>query len=141
VTVATRKGAAKHADDLARRICHSRGRCEYVSFSGVRCDSTEVVWAHIIRRGKSAVLRCIEDNCWAMCPTHHDLVDNYSDEHWHMVRRTIGEDRYYEMRREAVDFTANRKIPAPVFWAAEVERLKARCVELGLSTKAGSVNA
>jgi hypothetical protein len=47
-----------------------------------------------------------------------------------LVARTIGMGRYGELRRLAVDGKAGK-----VFWADEVERLKARCIELGIDTR------
>src|SRR5204862_2189038 len=109
---------------LAGRIVRSRGRCEYPD-----CDRCDVVWAHIIRRRYGAT-RCIEDGAWALCPTHHDLVDNWPDEHLKVVRATIGEDRYWELKRIA---NAGLPFTSALFWAGEVARLKDRCRELGLS--------
>lgn len=132
MTVATRKGNAGLADILAGRIVRSRGRCQYPG-----CERVDVVWAHIIRRRYSAT-RCLEDAALALCPTHHDLVDNWPREMMRAVRATIGERRYEELKHIA---NAGHPGSATVFWAEEVERLKARCRELGLSDKRKDVAA
>ena len=125
MTVATRKGAAGLADALAGRIVRARGRCQYPG-----CDRTDVVWAHLIRRRYSAT-RCMEDAAVAACPTHHDLIDNWPDEMQKIIDATIGRERYDELRTIA---HAGHPLSATLFWQSEVERLKARCVELGLPT-------
>lgn len=126
MTVASRKGNAGKADLLAARIVRSRGRCQYPD-----CNRTDVVWAHVIRRRYSAT-RCLEDGAWALCGTHHDLVDNWPDEHAKVVAATIGEERYLELKRIANE---GHPLSATLFWASEVERLEARCRELEIDTR------
>ncbi len=130
--VAARKGDAGLADILAGRIVRSRGRCQYPE-----CNRYDVVWAHLIRRRYSAT-RCLEDAAAALCPTHHDLVDNWPHEMLKLVQATIGEDRYYELTQIA---NAGHPFTAALFWASEVDRLKARCRDLGLSDKRKDVAA
>lgn len=124
--VATRRGNAGLADVLAGRIVRSRGRCQYPG-----CDRTDVVWAHLIRRRYSAT-RCLEDAAIACCPTHHDRIDTWAHEMLKVINATIGVDRYEELQRIA---EAGHPLSASLFWASEVERLKARCEELGLDTR------
>ena len=129
MTVATRKGDAGLADILFSRIVRSRGFCEYPG-----CKSQgPYVTAHVIGRGASGV-RCVEDNAWCMCATHHALVDNWHDEKAMLVAQTIGDDRYRELRAIAEGY---KRLPvtSKLWWADEVERLKARCRELGLSDR------
>lgn len=126
MSVARRKGAPGLADILAARIVRSRGVCEYPA-----CNRTDVVWAHVIRRRYSAT-RCLEDAAWALCPTHHDLVDNWAHEHSALVAATIGMERYMELCHIA---HAGVPLSSALFWRSEVERLKARCDELGLDKR------
>ena len=126
MSVAQRKGDQGLADILAGRIVRSRGLCEYPD-----CGRTDVVWAHIVRRRYSAT-RCLEDNAWALCPTHHDLVDNWADEFTFLVRGTIGTGRYNDLRTIAEVGHAGSAV---TFWRSEVERLRSRCRELGLDTR------
>lgn len=129
MSVAQRKGAAGKADRLFSLIVRSRGRCEYPGCTSQGPYDT----AHIIGRGASGT-RCIEDNAWCMCRTHHKLVDDWFDEKHAVVLATIGDERYLELRRQAEQY---RTLPttSATFWKAEVERLTARCVELGIDTK------
>lgn len=127
MTVSRRKGDAGKADELFRRIIHSRGSCE-------RCGGPATDCAHIIGRARSAT-RCMEDNAWMLCRSCHERVDNYWHDKAEMVERTIGIDRYYEMLRLADEFTSSTT-SSKRFWAEEVARLKARCDELGIDTRA-----
>ena len=128
MSVAKRKGAAGLCDDLAARIVRSRGMCQYPL-----CGRTEVVWAHIFGRRHMGV-RCEEDNAWALCSTHHTLVDDYPHEKLGLASVTIGMDRYWELYAQA---EAYRDLPnkgAP-YWEALAPVLQERCRELGLSDK------
>jgi hypothetical protein len=131
MTVARHKGDKGLCDILAGRIVRSRGVCEHPD-----CGSTNVVWAHIIGRGSSGT-RCIEDNAWALCPTHHALVDSWWDEKQNLVEATIGIERWVELKRIAGEHKF-RPITSAVFWAEEKLRLQARCRELGLSDRRAS---
>jgi hypothetical protein len=114
VTVARSKNADKNAcDELFRRIVRARGRCEHPD-----CDRTDVVTAHILGR-RFAKIRTNELNAWALCPSHHWLVDNWPDEKIILVNETIGFGTYQALRREAEDATGRFD------WAAERVRLKA----------------
>lgn len=126
MTVSRRKGDPGKADELFRRIVHSRGACE-------RCGGPATDCAHIIGRVRSAP-RCLEDNAWMLCRTCHERVDNYWHEKQAMVERTIGRERYDEMLRLADDFTSSL-VSTKRFWVDEVARLKARCEELGIDTR------
>lgn len=129
MTVSRRKGNPGLADALFSRIVRSRGRCEYHGCTSQGPYDT----AHNIPRECSGT-RCVEDNAWCMCRTHHRLIDK----HWHEKRSltlsTIGEDRYDELRSLA-DGYKDRSGTSVLFWADEVHRLKARCDELGLDKR------
>jgi hypothetical protein len=129
VTVATRKGDAGLADILFSRIVRSRGRCEYPG-----CDSRGPYdTAHIIGRGYSGT-RCVEENAWCLCRTHHVLVDNWWDEKQDLIDRTIGRNVWIDLKGAANAYKT-RPVTSAVFWSEELARLKARCRELGLSEK------
>ncbi len=114
---------------LFSRIIRSRGHCEYLG-----CKSTgPFVTAHIIGRGASGV-RCVEDNAWCLCATHHALVDSWVDEKTMLIAQTIGHDRYRELRAIAEGYK-HRPITSSVFWTDEVQRLRLRCRELDLSER------
>lgn len=124
VTIQRRKGNAGKADLLFSRIVRSRGACE-------RCGKPATDTAHIIRRGYSAT-RCVEDNAWALCSSCHRATEDDPAEFMLLVERTIGRARYDELKVLREQGHAGS---AALFWASEAERLTARCVELGLSTK------
>jgi hypothetical protein len=130
VSVARRKGNPGMADILFSRIVRSRGRCEYPG-CGITGGILTFDTAHLIGRRYSAT-RCQEDNAIAACRTHHQLIDGWWDEKQKVVEATIGQERYAELRRMA---EAGIPLSSTLFWASEVERLKARCEELGLSSK------
>ncbi len=127
MSVARRNGAPGKADMLFSRIIRSRGGCEYPGCPSVGPFDT----AHIIGRVYSAT-RCVEDNAWCMCRTHHQLVDQWPDEKLILVARTIGTSRYTELKETA---QAGPPPPKRLFWPAEVERLTERCRELGIDTR------
>ena len=129
MTVARAKGDRGLADVLFSRIIRSRGRCEYPD---CRSDGPFDT-AHLIGRGSSGT-RCLEDNAACLCRTHHRLVDNWWDEKRRLVDATIGEDRYRELKAIAGEHKF-RPVTSAGFWASEVERLKARCRDLGLSDR------
>ena len=118
MTVSRSKNADKNAcDRLFSQLVRSRGVCEYPG-----CERRDVVCAHIIGR-RFANVRTDELNAWALCPTHHYLVDNWPDEKWGLVERTIAPHRYWELRAKAEDVT--RRFD----WKSERVRLKARVAE------------
>lgn len=123
MSVRPAKGARGHADILFSRIVRSRGLCE-------RCGREATDTAHIVGRRFSAT-RCLEDNAWALCNSCHRLTGEAAHEFMFLVERTIGVDRYKQLWDLAQE---DRKFGA-VFWTAEVERLKARCIELGLDSR------
>jgi hypothetical protein len=124
VTVARRKGDAGKADLLFSRLVRSRGACE-------RCGQPATDTAHIVRRRYSAT-RCDERNAWALCRPCHRLTEEFPDEFMHLVDCTIGRGLYEELRRIA---EAGLATSSRLFWRGEVERLTARCVELGIDTR------
>jgi hypothetical protein len=103
------------------------------SYECERCHGVPATQtAHIIGRGYSAT-RCVEDNAWNLCGACHVTVDSFADSKMLLVSVTIGEERYGALRAQAVAGigTWNSKL----FWANEVDRLKARCEALGLDTR------
>lgn len=112
------------ADRLLRLIVRERVRCE-------RCSAPGCETAHIIRRRFTAV-RWVEDNAWLLCRTCHTTVDNFALEHERLVEETIGSTRLGELL-----VLAQRGPDAPASaWAKEERaRLRARCAELGVSTR------
>lgn len=125
MSVARRKGDPGKADLLFSRLVRSRGVCE-------RCGNTAGPFdtAHIVKRRYSAT-RCIEDNAWCLDRSCHRLTADQPHEFMWLVERTIGVDRYKELRDLAQE---DRKFGSP-FWKAEVERLTERCRDLGVDTR------
>jgi len=119
-------------DRLARRLVMHREAgldgTPVCQFCGL---VTATDWAHIIPRRYSAV-RCAEDNAWALCRACHRVVDQWIEEKLKLIERTIGMERYEELRRLA---EAGPPMSYELWWREERERLTARCVELGVSTK------
>lgn len=113
MTVARAKGDKNACDRLFSQIVRARGRCEYIG-----CQRSDVVTAHIIGR-RFAKVRTNLSNAWALCPTHHYVVDNWPDEKMWLVTETIGLRVYAELRAEAEAVTQRFD------WRAERERLKA----------------
>lgn len=129
MTVSRRSGNPGLADALFSRIVRSRGRCEYPGCTSPGPFDT----AHNIPRAASGT-RCVEDNAWCLCRTHHHLVDSRWHEKQALTSATIGMVRYAELQALDVGY---RDLPttSAVFWREEVARLKARCIELGLDTR------
>ena len=125
MSTARRKGAPGKADLLFSRIVRSRGRCQFC------WDREATDTAHIVKRRYSAT-RCIEDNAWALCRSCHIETEQWPVKFLRLVDETIGRDRYDELVRIA---HAGLQVPSKVFWPAEVERLTARCRELGIDTR------
>lgn len=112
MSVKQRKGAAGRADRLWSQIIRSRGICE-------RCGTVDSFQAaHIIPR-RYAKTRTVLDNGWCLCGTCHFEVDNFADEKMALVERTIGSERYWELRELAQDTRGK------VDWPREARRLKA----------------
>lgn len=112
---------------LCRRIVFERAGnlCQ-------RCMAAEATdWAHVIRR-RFAAVRVVEDNTWALCALCHRTVDSWDTELVKLIERTIGIERYEELRGLA---EAGPPMSYTLWWRAERERLTARCEELGISTK------
>jgi hypothetical protein len=130
VTVSRRTGAPGKADWLFSRIVRSRGFCQYPGCTSQGPYDT----AHLIGRRYSAT-RCLEDNAVAACRTHHQMIDAWWDEKKRIIEATIGLERYEELKQ-----IAKQGPPPPqrMFWPSEVERLMARCQELGIDTKRGA---
>jgi len=121
-----KKGPAKRCDVLFSRIVRSRGQCE-------RCGLTDTPFqcAHIIRR-RYAATRCLEDNAWCLCVPCHQLVDGNAGEFTDLVNRTIGRPRF-----DGLYSTAQGGPPGSyaLFWRGELQRLLARCDELGVDAR------
>lgn len=129
MSVTRRTGAPGKADYLFSLIVRSRGRCEYPGCTSQGPFDT----AHNIPRDCSGT-RCVEDNAWSLCRSHHRLVDK----HWHEKRAltlsTIGEERFDELVALA-DGYKHLPLTSKTFWRGEVERLTARCAELDIDTR------
>lgn len=117
-TVAKRKGDPGKADQLFRDLVRSRGVCE-------RCGNREGPFdtAHIIGRARSGT-RCDLDNAWCLCRSCHKRVDEWWDEKWALVERTIGIARYWQLKSQA-EGHASIRMSSATFWRGEVERLTA----------------
>lgn len=124
MSTARRRGAPGKADMLFSRIVRSRGACQF-------CGSPATDTAHIVKRRYSAT-RCVEDNAWALCRSCHIETEQWPLRFLHLVDETIGRERYDELVQIA---NAGLSVPSKVFWPAEVERLTARCRELGIDTR------
>jgi hypothetical protein len=129
MTVARPKGHKGLADILFSRIIRSRGFCQYPGCPSIGPYDT----AHIIGRSASGT-RCIEDNAWCLGQSHHRLVDAWWDEKHLLVMSTIGEERYRELKHLAGEHKF-RPVTSAVYWAEEVDRLKAICRAMDLSDK------
>ena len=129
MTVSRRRGDPGKADMLFSRLVRSRGDCE-------RCGRPGTDTAHIVRRRYSAT-RCVEDNAWCLCRSCHQLTDQWPHEFMWLVERTIGVDRYHELYRLA---NAGLTQSSRLFWRGEVQRLIARCEEVGVDTRWRSVS-
>jgi hypothetical protein len=117
---------ARHrADRYFSLFIRMRGSCERCEQSGYW---TEVKWvravlpvggldcAHIWRRSWSRT-RCEQDNAWSLCHDCHRTVDNDAAELLDLVDRTIGRERYDELRTLAQDVSA-----PPVDWPEAAEQ-------------------
>lgn len=125
MTIAKAKGPRGRADLLFSRIVRSRGAC-------ARCHRSATDTAHIVPRRYSAT-RCVEDNAWALCRSCHRITGEWAFEFMRLVTQTIGMPRYEELRRQA---QLGIQVSSKLFWAGEVERLEARCRQLGIDTRA-----
>jgi hypothetical protein len=124
--IARAKGDKGKADLLFSRIVRHRGACELCGTT----DYSVLTTAHIIGRRFNAT-RCLEDNAWCLCYRCHRRTEEWRHEFMQLVTDTIGMDRYDELVR-----LAHKGVKAsPLFWTAEVERLSARCKELGIDTR------
>jgi hypothetical protein len=129
MTVARHKGDKGLCDILFSRIVRSRGECQYPGGDHKGILET----AHLIGRSSSGT-RCIVDNAACLCSKHHRLIDGWWDEKALVVEATIGEERYRELKEIAGQHKF-QPFTSVVFWAGELDRLKARCRELGLSDR------
>lgn len=121
---AVAKGDRGFCDILFSRIVRSRGVCQ-------RCGAPGTDTAHIIGRRYSAT-RCVEDNAWCLCRSCHQATAEWPEQFMGLVDSTIGRHRYFELRYIATEGLSQSSAR---FWAAERDRLKARCRELGLDER------
>jgi hypothetical protein len=121
---AVAKGDRGFCDVLFSRIVRFRGGCQ-------RCGRAGTDTAHIIGRRYSAT-RCEEDNAWCLCRSCHALTGEWPLHFIALVVKTIGMDRYGELRRQA---EAGIKGSSAVFWREKRAQLQARCKELGLDSR------
>lgn len=111
------KTDARKLKDQADRLCgllvRSRGRCE-------RCGAVQnLQWAHIIRRNYAAT-RTNPEAAWCLCASCHWLTEKEADEFMALVERTIGLDKFRDLKATA---KAGVKTSA-AFWQGEVNRLE-----------------
>lgn len=126
MAVAYGKNDVGKATRLHSLLVRSRGRCE-------KCGSTQnLQCAHIIKRRFSAV-RTDETNAWCLCASCHFRLETHPDEHVAFAFQTIGPDAFHSLKERAL---AGPPMSSKLFWRSEVERLQARCDELGLNPKA-----
>jgi hypothetical protein len=115
VSVAYGKGPKGKATRLHSQLVRSRGACE-------RCGESryeKLTTAHIIRRTFTAT-RTDETASWCLCYSCHRITEDFGDEFMELVRRTIGEDRYYELKARAL--AGMKRTQAD--WQAEILRLE-----------------
>lgn len=111
---------------LYSRLIRSRSVCE-------RCGDNDGPFdaAHIVRRRYSAT-RCHPDNAWCLCRSCHRLVDEDAYEFMQLVEKTIGVERYQELRKLA---HAGTGMSSKAFWRRERERLMDACREAGVDVR------
>lgn len=141
------KQSKAHAEVLCRRLVFHRAvhvwsipqlvaseaRCEHLERNDVdsRCLAPATDWAHIIPR-RYSLTRCRIDNAWALCRFHHNLVDRDPVEKTDLIRRTIGLERFYELRKLAYGGLAAINKSPLMFWRDEEEHLVEMCRRAGL---------
>lgn len=105
-------GDKGRATKLHAELVRARGACE-------RCGSThQLQAAHIVSRRYSHT-RCVLDNAWCLCARCHWALTADPLGHVEFAYATIGEARYRELRRQALERTK-------VDWAAVLADLRAR---------------
>lgn len=113
------RGQKAKADRLFSLVVRSRGRCE-------KCGKADTLQtAHIISR-RYVAIRTDEANAFCLCAACHYYFTDHPVEFASFVGLNRGH-REYE-RLLALTRTPTRRFD----WAAEVERLTARCAELGI---------
>jgi hypothetical protein len=123
VSVSRVKGDRGRCDVLFSRIVRSRGTC-------VRCGGIGTDTAHIVGRRYSAT-RCIEENAWCLCRGCHRLTGEDALDFMTLVDRTIGRERYMELRRMALAGIVGQT--SLMFWRDTLARLLTRYDELGIA--------
>ena len=114
MTVARAKGDKGKCDDLARKIVHARGYCEYPG-----CGSTQnLQCCHIVGRTYNRT-RTRLDNLLCLCATHHHLIDAWPDEKLKVTQHVYGEGHYLDLRVDAESTVGQR-----FDWTAERARLE-----------------
>ena len=113
-----RKSSPRAARDRATRyhslIVRARGACQ-------RCGrSNDLQCAHIIKRSRTATRTDLK-NAWCLCSQCHWKVDNDAYEFWALVRKTISESGYVDLRDRAEHYTRS---PGTFDWVAERDRLR-----------------
>ena len=112
------KGKATRLHSL---LVRSRGVCE-------RCGESryeKLTTAHIVRRDYTAT-RTDETASWCLCFSCHRATEDFADEFMALVRATIGEQRFYELKARALAGMKRTKAD----WEAECVRLSALLAEV-----------
>lgn len=137
MTVARVSGDRGRCDILFSRIVRSRGRCErclvgHPVFLGGEVTHPGFDTAHILGRRYSAT-RCVEDNAWCLCRRCHNLTGQHAGLFMQLVEKTIKEERYWELYRQAQAGIKATGKTALMFWRGELQRLLIRYDELGIA--------
>lgn len=125
MSVARVSGDRGKSDVLFSRIVRSRGTC-------VRCGGIATDTAHILGRVYSAT-RCVEDNAWSLCRGCHRVTGAHAGLFMQLVERTIREERYWELYRQAQAGIKATGLTPLMFWRGELQRLLIRYDELGIA--------
>lgn len=117
------KGDKAKCDELYSLIIRSEGqclrcgaRCECPQFPKKHIRGCPLTTSHIVGRRYSAT-RTAEDNSQCLCFSCHYYFENWPKEFSRWITKTIGVERYEELKRQAETVTK-------VDWTAERERLQ-----------------
>jgi 5-methylcytosine-specific restriction endonuclease McrA len=113
-------GAKGKCDVLFSKIIRSKGYCENCGDP----DYSKLQCAHIISRRYSAT-RTDLANAWSLCWTCHRRFTDWPYEHSRFITRTIGTERYEELRQKA-------ETPTKMDWDIELLRLREIAKEMEL---------
>lgn len=128
------KAVKAEADRLFSLIIRAEGKCQRCNY---RCTCPEFPAKHIIPGcllqcshfvGRTANwTRTYEDNCTCLCASCHRKVEDNPPLHVEWFVGLRGEDVRRDCQRRG-EMTSLAKFD----WPTELERIKARCIELGI---------